>query len=161
MLNFNSKIYTAKEALAWRSDLSRQGVKLVVTNGCFDLLHLGHVTYLEKARNLGGALLVAINSDSSVRVLKGEGRPINPENDRAGVLAALESVNGVYIFGEVRATSFLHWIRPDIYVKGADYNIETIPQDERQAVEAGGGAIRFIDFVPGRSTTGLVKKISS
>lgn len=95
--------------------------RLVVTNGCFDLLHLGHVTYLETARNLGDALLVGLNSDSSVQGLKGPGRPVNNENDRAAVLAALESLDGVCIFSEVSALRFLTVAQPDVYVKGGDY----------------------------------------
>ena len=136
------------------------GKKLVVTNGCFDLLHPGHVTYLETARNHGDALLVGLNSDDSTRQLKGEGRPVNPEADRALVLAALESVSGVCIFAEKTATRFLAAAQPDVYVKGGDYTLETLNQDERRAVESAGGKIVIIPFVPGKSTTALLAKIS-
>ena len=99
-----------------------------MTNGCFDLLHLGHVTYLETARNLGDALLVGVNSDAAVRGLKGEGSPLNNESDRAAVIAALRAVNYVCIFPDVRATEFLAAAKPDIYVKGGDYTLDTLEQ---------------------------------
>jgi len=132
----------------------------VVTNGCFDLLHLGHVTYLESGRNLGDALLIGLNGDASVRQLKGEGRPVNNESDRAAVLAALESVDGVCIFTDKTATRFLEAARPDIYLKGGDYTVESLNQDERRTVEKAGGKVMIIPIVPGKSTTELLKKIS-
>lgn len=137
-----------------------RGKKLVVTNGCFDLLHLGHVTYLESGRNLGDALLVGLNADASVRQLKGDGRPVNSESDRASVLAALESVDGVCIFTDKAATRFLSFAQPDIYLKGGDYTIDTLNQDERRIVEQAGGRVMIIPIVPGKSTTELLKKIS-
>jgi D-glycero-beta-D-manno-heptose 1-phosphate adenylyltransferase len=158
MLNFRTKIIPYDNLAAWREQKRRAG-RLVVTNGCFDLLHLGHVTYLETARNLGDALLIGVNSDASVRGLKGEGRPLNSETDRACVLAALEAVNFVCVFPDVRATQFLARAQPDIYVKGGDYTIETLDQEERRIVESSGGAIHLIPFVPGKSTTGLLQKI--
>ena len=136
-----------------------RGKRLVVTNGCFDLMHLGHVTYLETARNHGDALLVGVNSDAAVRVLKGPERPVTPEADRAAVLAALASVDGVCIFAESTATRFLAAAQPDIYVKGGDYTLNTLNQDERRTVEAAGGKIVIIPFVPGKSTTAMLKKI--
>jgi len=136
------------------------GKRLVVTNGCFDLLHAGHVSYLENARALGDALLIGLNGDESVRQLKGPGRPVNAEQDRAIVLAALESVTAVCIFAERSANRILGIAQPDIYVKGGDYTVETIPQDERRTVEQGGGKIVFLPFVPGRSTTALLKTIA-
>ena len=135
------------------------GKRLVVTNGCFDLLHVGHVTYLETARHQGDALLVGLNGDESVRHLKGADRPIAPEDDRAAVLSALESVDGVCIFAEPAATRFLAAAQPDVYVKGGDYTLETLNQEERQAVERAGGRIVIIPFVPGKSTTAMLKKI--
>ena len=135
------------------------GKRLVATNGCFDLLHLGHVTYLEQARLQGDALLVGLNGDGSVRQLKGPERPVTPETDRAAVLAALESVDGVCIFAEQTATRFLAAAQPDIYVKGGDYTLDTLNQDERRAVEQHGGRIVIIPFVPGKSITALLKKI--
>ncbi|MFN7140025.1 MAG: adenylyltransferase/cytidyltransferase family protein, partial [Limisphaerales bacterium] len=126
----------------------------------FDILHVGHATYLEAARNLGDALLVGITCDRGVRELKGPTRPINPENDRAAVLAALESVSGVYVFPETTAMNFLQQVQPDIYVKGGDYTIDTINQDERRLIERMGGRIEILPGVAGKSTTGLVEKIS-
>jgi D-glycero-beta-D-manno-heptose 1-phosphate adenylyltransferase len=143
----------------WRNQLRRDGKKLVVTNGCFDLLHVGHVTYLEAARSLGDALLIGVNGDGSVQQLKGPGRPLNGESDRARVLAALASVDGVCIFPEKRATRFLEEARPDVYVKGGDYTLETMDQDERRAVESAGGRVQFLPFVPGKSTTALVERM--
>ena len=145
---------------AWRGQF-RGKKRLVVTNGCFDLLHLGHVTYLETARNLGDMLLVGVNSDAAVRGLKGEGRPVNTEYDRAAVLAALEAVDAVCIFPDVRATNFLAAAKPDIYAKGGDYTLETLDQTERRTVESAGGKIELIPFVPGKSTTKLLQKLSS
>ena len=136
------------------------GKKLVVTNGCFDILHLGHVTYLENARSFGDLLLLGVNGDAGVRELKGPSRPVNSETDRAAVLAALESISGVCIFPERTATNFLAAAQPDIYVKGGDYTLETLNQDERRAVESAGGKIVIVPFVPGKSTTGLLEKIS-
>lgn len=146
---------------AWRDALRRSGRKLVVTNGVFDLLHVGHVTYLESARALGDALLIGVNGDDSVRQLKGPTRPLNPEADRARLLAALECVSATCIFPEMRAVNFLRLAQPDIYVKGGDYTLETIDQNERRAVEESGGRIVFIPFVAGKSTTGLVAKIQN
>jgi rfaE bifunctional protein nucleotidyltransferase chain/domain len=145
---------------AWRAAVRAGGKKLVVTNGCFDLLHLGHVTCLETARNLGDALLIGVNADDAVRQLKGDSRPVNTEADRAAVLAALQSVDGVCIFSEKTATRFLAAAQPDVYAKGGDYTLETLNQDERRAVESAGGKIVIIPFVPGKSTTALLEKIS-
>jgi len=146
---------------AWRAAMRASGKKLVVTNGCFDLLHLGHITYLEAARNQGGALLVGVNSDSSVGELKGAGRPINQEDDRAAVVAALESVDAICIFSDRSANRFLERAQPDIYTKGGDYTIDTINQEERRTVENAGGKIVILPVVPGRSTTAILKKIAS
>jgi D-beta-D-heptose 7-phosphate kinase/D-beta-D-heptose 1-phosphate adenosyltransferase len=137
----------------WRAAVRAAGKTLVVTNGCFDLLHLGHVTYLESARNLSDALLVGVNGDDSARQLKGEGRPVNSQADRAAVLAALASVDGVCVFTEKKAVKFLAAAQPDVYVKGGDYTLDTLNQDERHAVESAGGKIVIIPFVPGKSTT--------
>ena len=144
----------------WRAAMRASGRKLVVTNGCFDILHLGHVTYLENARNSGDALLIGVNGDAAVRGLKGAGRPVNSETDRASVLAALQSVDGVCIFADAAATKFLAAAQPDIYVKGGDYTLETLNQDERRAVESAGGKIVLVPFVTGKSTTSLLEKIS-
>jgi len=159
-MNFRSKIIAWDQLPAWRTAFRASGKKLVVTNGCFDILHLGHVTYLEDARNRGDALLLGVNSDAAVRGLKGAGRPVNSESDRAAVLAALQSVDGVCIFTDTTATKFLAAAQPDIYVKGGDYTLETLNQDERRAVESAGGKIVLVPFVPGKSTTTLLEKIS-
>jgi len=159
-MNFRDKLIAWEELPEWRSRWRASGKKLVVTNGCFDLLHLGHVTYLEHARNFGDALLLGVNGDTAVRGLKGAGRPVNSESDRAAVLAALQSVDGVCIFTDPTATKFLAAAQPDIYVKGGDYTLETLNQDERRAVESGGGKIILVPFVPGKSTTSLLEKIS-
>ncbi len=158
-MNFRSKIVGYAELREWRARFRATGKKLVVTNGCFDLLHLGHVTYLETARNLGDALLVGVNSDAAVRGLKGDGRPVNSEDDRALVLCALASVDFASIFPDVHATRFLEAAKPDIYVKGGDYTLESLNQDERRVVEAAGGRIHLIPFVPGKSTTGLLRRM--
>jgi rfaE bifunctional protein nucleotidyltransferase chain/domain len=144
----------------WRQRLRATGKRLVVTNGCFDLLHTGHVLYLQSARNCGDALLVGLNGDHSVRELKGPSRPVNSEADRALVLAALEAVDGVCVFPERTATQFLGLAQPDIYVKGGDYTVESLNQEERRSVEAAGGKIHIIPFVPGKSTTALLEKIA-
>jgi len=159
-VNFREKLISWDALPAWRADFRARGKRLVVTNGCFDVLHLGHVTYLESARNLGDMLLVGVNADNSIRQLKGPNRPVNNETDRAAVLAALESVDGVCIFAEKAATRFLSVAQPDIYVKGGDYTLETLNQEERRTVENAGGKIILLPLVPGKSTTSLLEKIS-
>jgi rfaE bifunctional protein nucleotidyltransferase chain/domain len=159
-MNFAEKILSAATLGPWRENLRRTGRKLVVTNGCFDVLHLGHVTYLQQARDQGDALLVGVTSDASVRAIKGPGRPLNGEYDRAAVLAALESVDGVCIFSELDARAFLESVRPDIYVKGGDYTLETINQDERRLLERLGVRIVILGAVPGRSTTALLSRMN-
>jgi len=139
--------------------LRAAGKKLVATNGCFDLLHLGHVRYLQAARALGDFLAVGLNSDRSVRQLKGGGRPITTEDDRAEVLAALRCVDLVTIFPEMRATRFLVAARPAIYVKGGDYTSETLNEEERVALKQIGAEIRLIPFEPGYSTSQLLEQI--
>jgi rfaE bifunctional protein nucleotidyltransferase chain/domain len=129
----------------------------VATNGCFDLLHFGHVSYLERARQMGDVLVVGLNSDASCRQLKGPARPLVPERQRAAVLAALECVDAVVIFREKRAHRFLAAVQPDIYVKGGDYRPETLDPTERAAM--GKATVKILPFVPGFSTTGLIKKI--
>jgi rfaE bifunctional protein nucleotidyltransferase chain/domain len=160
-MNFTEKILTASSLAPWRENLRRDGRKLVVTNGCFDVLHLGHVTYLQQARGQGEALLVGVTSDAGVRVLKGPGRPLNNQNDRAAVLAALQSVDAVRIFPELDARAFLQAVRPDIYVKGGDYTLDTINQDERRLLEQMGVKIVILGGVPGRSTSALVQKMQA
>jgi D-glycero-beta-D-manno-heptose 1-phosphate adenylyltransferase len=154
----NKKILDAKELGKISERLRETGKKLVVTNGCFDLLHVGHVRYLQAARALGDALAVGLNGDDSVRALKGNNRPINRAADRAEVLAALECVDYVAVFPEMRATGFLEETMPAIYVKGGDYKPETLDADERAVLEKAGAEIRILPFVPGYSTSNLVEK---
>lgn len=132
----------------------------MVTNGCFDLLHVGHVTYLERARALGDLLLVGVNGDTAVHQLKGPDRPVNGEVDRAAVLAALACVDAVCLFNEKSAARFLAVAQPDIYVKGGDYSLETINQEERRVVEQAGGKIVIVPLVPGISTSAILAKIA-
>ena len=153
------KIIDADRAAAISTELRENGRRLVFTNGCFDLLHLGHVRYLEAARALGDALMVAINGDESVRALKGENRPLNREAERAELIAALECVDHVVIFPEVRATALLEKVRPAIYVKGGDYTAATLEGEERAALERAGAEIRIVAFEPGYSTSKLIEKV--
>ena len=140
-------------------ELRAGGKKVVATNGCFDLLHAGHVRYLKTARALGDILVVGLNGNASVRELKGEGRPLNDEKDRAEVLAALESVDLVTIFPELRATGFLESAAPDIYVKGGDYKSDTLNAEERAALEKIGAKIEIVPFENGYSTTRIIEKL--
>ena len=148
--------------LAAESELFRSsGRRLVLTNGCFDLLHLGHVRYLQAARRRGDALLVAVNGDDSVRSLKGPSRPVNTELDRAEVLAALACVDFVTVFYSARVTEVIQAVRPQIYVKGGDYTLESLDPGERGALEAVGARIEILELVAGKSTTAILQKISA
>jgi rfaE bifunctional protein nucleotidyltransferase chain/domain len=153
------KILSAEQARALGKEMRDNGRKLVFTNGCFDLLHVGHVRYLQAARAFGDALVVAINGDESVRALKGEGRPLNRAEDRAELIAALECVDHVVIFPEVRATQLLEIVRPAIYVKGGDYTAGSLHAEERAVLERIGAEIRILPFEAGHSTSGLLEKI--
>jgi rfaE bifunctional protein nucleotidyltransferase chain/domain len=139
--------------------LRSAGKKIVATNGCFDLLHVGHVRYLQAARALGDVLVVGLNGDGSVRDLKGAGRPITTQSDRAEILAALACVDMVTIFPEIRATKFLAAVRPAVYVKGGDYSSETLDEEERTILKEIDAAIRLIPFETGYSTSGLIEQI--
>src|SRR5947199_3846031 len=148
------------DSLAARADALRmQGSKLVLTNGCFDLLHVGHVRYLQAARALGDALAIGLNGDRSVRELKGAGRPVNNESDRAEVLAALECVDFVTIFPEKRATRFIEAARPAVYVKGGDYSSDTLNAEEQALLREIGAEVRILPFVPGYSTSELLEQL--
>lgn len=153
------KVLPASELAARRDALDADGRRLVFTNGCFDVLHVGHVRYLQAARGSGDALAVGLNADASVRALKGPGRPINSADDRAEVLAALECVDFVTIFDEPRATHLLAQVRPHVYVKGGDYTLETLNPEERAVLLAVGAAIEFVPTVPGRSTTRTIERM--
>ncbi len=155
----NAKILTLAELAQRAEEIRAQGRKLVLTNGCFDLLHVGHVRYLQQAAELGDALAVAVNGDESVRALKGPGRPLNGADDRAEVLAALECVDFVTIFPAVRATAVIEAVRPAIYVKGGDYTLESLDPDEVAALKKAGAEIKTLPLVPGKSTTRLIERM--
>lgn len=150
---------TLAEVQRLRADLEAQGKKLVFTNGCFDLLHAGHVRYLNDARALGDALVIGLNSDASVRALKGPERPLNNENDRSEVLCGLRAVDAVVVFDDQRATGLIEAIRPHVYAKGGDYTVESLNREERAALDAAGTEIRILPLVPGRSTTKTINKM--
>jgi rfaE bifunctional protein nucleotidyltransferase chain/domain len=153
------KIKSLDEMLLERDRLRRNGKKLVFTNGCFDLLHAGHVRYLNQARAMGDALAIGLNSDRSVRAIKGEGRPIVPEEERAEVLAALECIDYVFVFDDLTPQRVIDAVVPDVLVKGADWGLDEIVG--RQTVENAGGIVRNIPLVEGTSTTSLINKILS
>lgn len=140
-----------------RNRMRSVGEQLVFTNGCFDILHVGHVRYLEAARKLGDALIVAINSDRSVRELKGDARPVTPENERAEILAALESVSYVTVFDETSPRRLIAELLPDVLVKGGDYLLDEI--HGRKEVEAAGGTVVSLPFIEGASTSEILKRI--
>lgn len=142
----------------WREKVRNLKRRLVVTNGCFDILHAGHLRYLREARSKGHLLLVGLNGDNSVRELKGPSRPVNTETDRAELLVALRCVDAVCIFPETRATKFLKAAMPDIYVKGGDYTLESLNAEERSAIESIGAQIIFLPFTEGRSTTQILSR---
>ena len=155
-----SRILSPTAALAWREELRRTGRKLVVTNGCFDLVHRGHAEYLSESRQLGNALLILVNSDASVRSLKGDGRPVVDEYSRAYLLASLRCVDATMIFDHVRCDGELTMLRPDLYVKGGDYTLASMDPAEREALLAAGTEIVFKPFVKGFSTSNLIRKIT-
>ena len=152
-------LLTLDAARKWRESLRAAGKKLVVTNGCFDIMHRGHAAYLREARMQGDALLVLINSDASVKKLKGEKRPVVSEADRAYMLCALSSVDRVVIFDCLRCDRELAAIAPDVYVKGGDYTLDKLDPTERAALEKAGTKIVFKPFIPGFSTTTLIRRI--
>ena len=141
------------------AEYSSNGKKLVLTIGCFDILHTGHVRYLKQARACGDALIVAVNSDASVRELKGPERPLNGELERAELLEALHCVDHVTIFTGKRVTEVIRLLRPAIYAKGGDYTLDTLDPGERAALQDVGVAISLLQLVPGRSTTGILKRM--
>jgi len=153
------RVLTPGELAEQRDLLDREGRRLVFTNGCFDLLHAGHVRYLQQARALGDALAVGLNSDRSVRELKGDGRPINSQDDRAEVLAALGCVDFVVIFDGKRASGLIDAVRPHVYAKGGDYTPETLDPQERAALAVAGSRVQILPLVPGRSTTAVLHRL--
>jgi rfaE bifunctional protein nucleotidyltransferase chain/domain len=151
------KVLSHEELMRVRAGLRAEGRRLVFTNGCFDILHVGHVRYLADARALGDALLVAINSDRSVRALKGPNRPVMNESERAEILAALSSVDFVTVFDEESPRTLIAEVLPDVLVKGGDYRPDEI--HGREEVEAAGGRVLSLPFVEGASTTGVIERI--
>ena len=152
-----NKIYS-RERLKKKIDLLRkEGKKIVFTNGCFDILHVGHTRYLEEARKQGDVLVLGLNSDESVRSLKGQKRPIISENERAGVVAALESVDFVTIFPELTPLELIEYLKPDVLVKGGDWKEEEVVG--RKSVEKWGGRVIIIPEIKGSSTTNVIEKI--
>jgi rfaE bifunctional protein nucleotidyltransferase chain/domain len=157
MQNYRLKIKGLAEAGKEIERLKAIGKKIVFTNGCFDILHIGHARYLHEARSLGDHLIVAVNSDRSVRAIKGPGRPVMNQNERVEMLAALGCVDSVVIFNEDTPFKVIEFLMPDILVKGGDWKPEDIAGSD--AVIAAGGVVRIIPFVEGCSTTGIIKKI--
>ncbi len=138
-------------------DLRKNGKTVVTTNGCFDILHVGHVRYLQKTKTFADYSIVLLNSDKSVRSIKGPTRPINNENDRAEILCALSCVDYVVLFDEDSPENLIAQIKPDVHTKGADYTVETLP--EAKTILENGGRIEFISFVEGKSTTSIIEKM--
>ena len=153
----SKKILSHEELMNERARLGAAGRKLVFTNGVFDILHVGHVRYLQQARELGDALVVAINSDASARQLKGEGRPLTNENERAEILAALTCVDYVTVFDDLSPRSLIAALLPDVLVKGGDYNLDQI--HGREEVEAAGGQVVSLPFVEGASTSRIIERM--
>lgn len=148
-----------EELRALIDKLHSEGKTVVATNGCFDILHVGHVRYLEKTKSFADVLIVLLNSDKSVKSIKGPTRPINNENDRAEILSALKCVNYVVLFDEDSPRNLLDEMKPDVYTKGADYTMETLP--EADIMRKNGTRVEFIDFVDGKSTTNIINKMKS
>lgn len=159
MRSIEEKIVPADKILGLCEKLRASGKKIVTTNGCFDLIHLGHISYLIEARNLGDILIVGLNSDSSVKQLKGPSRPIQSELIRAKQLAGLESVDFVTVFSDITPIPLLKVIKPSIHVKGGDYSPEQLP--EKSTVEALGGKVVCVSVVSGFSTTDLFRRIKT
>ena len=153
----NEKLLSPGQLAEVRARLRAEGRRLVFTNGCFDLLHVGHARYLAAARELGDALLVAVNSDAAVRELKGAGRPLMNESERAEMLAALEAVTYVTVFDELSPRTLIARLLPDVFVKGGDYAVDEI--HGREEVEAAGGRVLALPFVAGASTTDIIERI--
>lgn len=153
-----SKIVPANQLKQRVEELKSEGRQVVFTNGCFDLLHVGHTRYLQEARAMGDVLIVALNSDSSVRGLKGESRPITPENERAEIVASLECVDYVTIFQEATPIALLQDLQPSYYVKGGDYTEADLPETE--TVIAYGGYVVILPFEEGHSTSSIIKRLS-
>lgn len=157
----NPKLLSLPDAVVLRNRLRDAGQRVVLTNGVFDLLHTGHLFYLQQARARGDALFIALNADASVKQLKGPLRPVQTETERAYALAALACVDAVVVFREKRLTREIEALRPDVYVKAGDYTLEKLDAEERAALQAGGAQIEFMPFLAGFSTTSLIAKIKA
>ena len=153
------KLIKREELQPLLADLRSQGKTIVTTNGCFDILHVGHVRYLQKTKTFADISRVWLNSDVSVKKIKGPDRPVNNENDRAEILCALSCVDYVVLFDESSPEKLLCEIKPDVHTKGADYTVETLP--EAKAIMENGGRIEFISFVEGKSTTSIIEKMKT
>lgn len=153
------KLIERKDVVNVLNDLRKDGKTIVTTNGCFDILHVGHVRYLQKTKTFADYSVVMLNSDKSVRSIKGPTRPVNNEKDRAEILCALSCVDYVVLFDEDSPESLIAEIKPDVHTKGADYTVETLP--EAKTIIENGGRIEFISFVEGKSTTSIIEKMKS
>jgi glycerol-3-phosphate cytidylyltransferase len=151
------KILSRDEAKTKIAELKSSGKKIVFTNGCFDILHIGHIRYLKEAKALGDVLIIGLNSDESVKKLKGEGRPVQSEQERAEILSALEVIDYVVIFNEDTPKEIILELKPDIQAKGGDYKEDEIP--EKEALESYGGELRILSKVDCDSTTELISKL--
>jgi rfaE bifunctional protein nucleotidyltransferase chain/domain len=154
-------VLTFEEALMRRRHAAEQGHRVVLTNGCFDLLHRGHIEYLHRSAALGDLLMVAVNSDASVRQLKGLSRPLNNEADRAYVLASLRCVDSTFVFSGSRLDREISLLKPDVYTKAGDYTIATLDANERAALFAAGADIQLMPFIAGHSTTSLIQRMDT
>ena len=153
------KVVDRKDIAVIVQDLHQQGKTVVTTNGCFDILHVGHVRYLQKTKTFADYSIVMLNSDKSVRSIKGPTRPVNNESDRAEILCALSCVDYVVLFDEDSPANLIAEIKPDVHTKGADYTLETLP--EAKVIMENGGRVEFISFVEGKSTTSIIEKMRS
>jgi rfaE bifunctional protein nucleotidyltransferase chain/domain len=154
------KLHDIDSACARREEMAKAGQRVVLTNGCFDLLHTGHLYFLQQASLLGDALFVAINSDESVRALKGPNRPVQNERERAYALSALACTSVLFYFREPRLTPEIRHLLPDVYAKAGDYTLDSLDGGERLALQEAGTDIRFLPFLPGFSTTSLIARIA-
>jgi len=153
------RVVTQDEIIKIVREGQKSGKTFVVTNGCFDILHVGHARYLKKTKKFADYSIILVNSDRSVKELKGENRPVNNEDDRAELLTSLSSVDYVVIFDERSPSDLLDKIKPDVYTKGGDYNIDNLP--EREIIKKNNIRVEFIDFVEGKSTTQIIERINT
>ncbi len=155
------KLVSQDEIVNIVNDLQKNGKTVVTTNGCYDILHVGHVRYLQKTKNIADYSVIMLNSDASVKINKGDNRPINTESDRAEILCALSCVDYVVIFDEKSPCKLLDKIKPNFHTKGADYTLETLPKEERDVIIKNNIKVEFIEFVQGKSTTNTIEKMKN